>query len=66
VEKNLRRPRSREEAEIRKVEAETAEIRARALERLLRAICFAAVLGVLLADLLHGGDMIGRWLPPLP
>ena len=59
------RPRSLEEAEIRKVEAETAEIQARTLERRLRATCFVVALGVLLADLLHGGELIGRLLPPL-
>jgi uncharacterized RDD family membrane protein YckC len=45
----------------RKVEAETAEIKARTLERRLRAVCIVVALGVLLVDLLHGGNLISRW-----
>lgn len=64
------RSRSREEAEIRKVEAETAEIEARTFHLRLRTVLSAIALAVVVAHLLiHGeivpehGDFVGRLLP---
>jgi uncharacterized RDD family membrane protein YckC len=59
-------PNPLEEAEVRKVEAETAEIKARTLERRLRAVCIVVLLGALLLGLLHGGDLIGHLPAALP
>ena len=54
------RPRSLEEAEIRKLEAETTEIKVRTAVRLAALFVLLAVLGT---DLGGIADLLGRWVP---
>jgi hypothetical protein len=61
-----RRKRSREEAEIRKLEAETTEIKVRTALRLCAFLVFLATVAVILGGHLGGAaDLLGRWLPML-
>jgi hypothetical protein len=62
----IRQASSLEEAQIRKVEAETAEIEARTDERRVRSVAFIVLLALLLAHQLNvSADLIGHWLPSL-